>query len=319
MVYRSFALLALASIAITGCTGPAALRTPVSITPVNHAGWADSYALRSASAEVIVVPAIGRVMHFGFAGEESVFWENPVLRGKPLSPNPWSTPGSFGGDKTWPAPQSSWNWPPPTAFDAARCEAKVVGDSLVLTTPIDPTFGIRANRKITLSPFEPVLEITTTYEKVQGQPVELSVWVISQFRDPEGVYLRIPKETQYPEGYNLQGPPPGDHLKIKGDLLKMTRHSTQSFKIGSDANALLWTGKDHMCLIEIQRQSGATYPDKGSSVEIYTNPDPAAYVELETLGPLKTLKVGESMSQLNRYTLKRRRRADADADAQPVL
>lgn len=319
MVHRLIAPVVLSCLALTGCTGPGALRTPVSITPVTHAGWTNSYALRNASAEVIVVPAIGRVMRFGFIGEDSVLWENPLLLGKPMPNNPWSIPGSFGGDKTWPAPQSAWNWPPPTAFDAAPCDAKIIGENLILTTPVDPTYGIRATRRITLSPFEPVLEITTTYEKVQGPPVEVSVWVISQFREPEGVYLRVPKDSQYHEGYNLQGAPPGDRLQIQGDLLKMTRDPAKSFKIGSDASALLWAGKDHMCVIQIERQTGATYPDKGSSVEIYTNPNPAAYVELETLGPLKTLKIGESTSQLNRYTLKRRRRADPDADAQPVL
>jgi hypothetical protein len=319
MVLRFIGFLLLAGLATSGCTGPAALRTPVSITSTNYAGWANSYVLRSASAEVVVAPAVGRVMRFGFAGEDSVLWENPVLLGKPLSKNPWSTPGSFGGDKTWPAPQSGWNWPPPTAFDAAPCEATIVGDSLILTTPVDPNFGIRATRRITLSPFEPSLEITTTYEKVQGAPVQLSVWVISQLRDPVGVYLRIPKNSQYPQGYNLQGEAPGNQLQVQGDLLKMTRHPSKSFKIGSDATALLWAGKDTMCLIEVSRQPGATYPDNGSTVEIYTNPNPADYVELETLGPLKLLKTGESMSNVNRYTLKRRRRADPDADAQPIL
>ena len=50
---------------------------------------------------------------------------------------------------------------------------------------------------------------------------------------------------------------------------------------------------------------GAEYPDEGSSAEVYTNSDPLKYVELEMLGPLQTLKVGDSVSQTNTYTLSR--------------
>ena len=41
--------------------------------------------------------------------------------------------GNFGGDKTWPAPQSDWPkltprpWPPPVAFDSLPVQATVDG------------------------------------------------------------------------------------------------------------------------------------------------------------------------------------------------
>lgn len=319
MTLRLLPFLAVLVLGATGCVSPGSGPSASAIVPTQHQGWPEAYKLKNAYAEAVVVPSLGRLMHFGFRGEDSVLWENPVLLGKPMPANPWSTPGSFGGDKTWPAPQSQWNWPPPTAFDAAACDAKVDGDSLVLTTPIDARTGIRAVRRFTLVPFEPILEVKTTYEKVQGDPLDVSIWVISQFCHPEGVYIRVPKSSQFPEGYTLQGEPPGQHLTRSGDLLRMTRSSGKSYKIGSDASAVLWVGTNHMCLVEIQRVPGATYPDNGSSVEIYTNPDPAAYVELETLAPLRRMKAGDSESSVNRYTLKRRRRSDPTADAQPVL
>src|SRR5947207_10963864 len=50
-------------------------------------------------------------------------WENRTLDG--IKPEPESKEwGNFGGDKTWPAPQSDWPkltsraWPPPVAFDS---------------------------------------------------------------------------------------------------------------------------------------------------------------------------------------------------------
>ena len=112
---------------------------------------------------------------------------------------------------------------------------------------------------------------------------------------------------------------PTNHVTVQGGIVKMTRDEQAPHKIGSDAPALLWVGREQMCLIEVGRTAGARYPDSGSSVEIYTNPDPADYVEMETLGPLQTLRVGERLTAVNSYTLKRRNRTDPDADVRPVL
>jgi hypothetical protein len=50
-------------------------------------------------------------------------------------------------------------------------------------------------------------------------------------------------------------------------------------------------------------RGGGEYPDKGCSAEVYTNQNPLAYVELEMLGPLHTMKNGDKISQVNSYHL----------------
>ena len=65
--------------------------------------------------------------------------------------------------------------------------------------------------------------------------------------------------------------------------------------------------------------AGGEYPDRGASAEVYTNPDPKSYVELETLGPLVTLRAGERITQTNTYTLMRRMSADPAVDARRLL
>ena len=54
-------------------------------------------------------------------------------------------------------------------------------------------------------------------------------------------------------------------------------------------------------------------------MEIYTNPDPLKYVELETLGPLRPLKPGERTEHTVTYTLIRRTELDPEAEARKVL
>jgi hypothetical protein len=78
-------------------------------------------------------------------------------------------------------------------------------------------------------------------------------------------------------------------------------------------------GKTAALRIDSARVDGAEYPDQGSSVEIYTNPDPLDYIELETLGPLQNLKAGDRIERVNTYTLIRRTESDPDREAQRIL
>lgn len=63
----------------------------------------------------------------------------------------------------------------------------------------------------------------------------------------------------------------------------------------------------------------ATYPDGGSSAEIYTNRDPDAYVELEFLSPLKLLNVGDRVQSTTTYTLMHRTEKSIDSEVRQLL
>lgn len=298
---------------------------PIQIRLGPYFGWKRSVTISNGKVEAIAVPAVGRVMQFRFVGQSGPFWEDTSLRGKEPDPksNEW---GNFGGDKTWPSPQADWDkhtpraWPPPPAFDSMPVEASFRRDTVVLTSPVDPFYGIRTERVIALDHNAPVMTITTSYEKVEGEPVKVGIWIITQLDEPTGVYIPIPPRSLFESGYNRQS---GDilpaNLKFDRGLLSLTRDPKQSTKIGTDSGRLLWVGPTQMLLIDSPRLLRGEYPDQGSSAEVYTNPDPKTYVELEMLGPLQTLKIGDRMSQVNTYTLLPRQSSDANADARRVL
>jgi hypothetical protein len=279
-------------------------RAAVSITKTNYHGWSDCYVIANEKVEAVVVPANGRVMQFRFVGEnEGPFWENRATDGK--SPIPESKEWvNFGGDKSWPAPQAEWpkvtprSWPPPVGFDASAVKPRVEGNRLTLLSPVDPDFGIRSERVITLDADGPRMTIETTFHKTQGEPRKVAVWVITQLSEPDDVCARVTSEKYVKQSEALPM-----NLKFAEDGLHMKRAPTKSAKIGTDASVLQWRNRRLTLAIESRRSAGAEYPDEGSSAEIYTNPNPLTYVELEMLGPLKTLKVGDSISQVNTYTL----------------
>ena len=290
----------------------------------SYHGWQDSLVLSNGQVEAVVVPDIGRVMQFHFVGADDVFWENDKLFGKPANPaaNEWA---NFGGDKSWPSPQADWQkmigrgWPPPATFDATPLEAHAHGYEVNLVSPVDSAYGIRARRRIRLDAHGPVLTITTTYEKVSGDPVKVGIGVITQLRDPQRAFIKLPPQSKFPDGYvllNFEKPQDG---KVQDGIFSLTRSHENRSQIGNDGSSLLWMNEKYALRIDSPRMDGAEYANQGSSTVIYTNSDPDAYVELETYGPLTTMKVGDKIERTNTYTLSKRSEKDPDVEAKKIL
>ena len=296
----------------------------MTIEKINYQGWEDSYILSNSQVEAIIVPEIGRIMQFRFKGGENTFWEDSQLYGK--TPNPKSEEWhNFGGDKTWPAPQSKWeemtirSWPPPSTFDSVPLKIQVQNNEVTLISEIDPFYGIRFYRKIRLEPNQPIMKITTTFEKVKGDSQQVSVWTIAQLKEPVSVYAAIPPNSIFTQGYNKQSDDLPANLKVDNGILSLKRDRNKAHKIGSDASTLLWLGENVAVRMDSPRIDKANYPDNNSNAEIYTNYDPKAYVELEFLSPLKTLQVGEKMDLTVTYTLIKTTSENIEEQARKIL
>lgn len=272
--------------------------------------WPEAFTIRNDTVEATVIPAIGRVMQFKFLGTpDGPFWENRALDGQSADSksSEWI---NFGGEKTWPAPQADWakmtgrGWPPPAAFDSMPFQAAIEDGSLVLTSPVDPHYGIQIVRRLTLDRTD--LRISTTYRKREGQPVRVSIWTIAQLKDPERVYMPVPSPSRFAKGYNEQSDKLPAGLDFKNNVVSCTRATNHAAKIGSDASRLLWAGRDEILETIAPREKSGEFPDRQSSAEIYTNPDPLPYVELEMLGPLHELESGQSISRDVVYRLHKR-------------
>jgi hypothetical protein len=314
----------------------------VTFKRAGYHGWRDAVILNNGEVEVIIVPSIGRVMQFRFAGEDDgPLWENRALDGKAVDPRAteWV---NFGGDKPWPAPQSDWPkitpraWPPPVGFDASAWESDlgqffgypmfVKRDlypdvhTVTLTSPVDPHYGIRVTRYVQLERGAPVMRIKTIYEKVSGTPANVAVWVITQCKEPLGVFVPTPEKSIFPNGYHKQSEELPQEFKAENNLIFLKRDPRKATKIGTDAGTLVWVGEKHVLRVNSERVAGAAYPDNGSSAEVYTHPIPQhPYVELEMLGPLKLLRVGDKIERLSVYRLIRRTQPDITTEARAAL
>jgi len=296
----------------------------LSISQIAYRGWADSYLLSNGSVEVIVVPAIGRIMQLRLAGDsDGTLWENHGLDGNhhPAASDEWI---NYGGDKCWPAPQSTWQqhqdraWPPPFGFDPAPMQAVITGNALELTSTVDPAWGIQVVRRIALEASQPVLHIQTKYRKLHGSPVKVAIWTITQMREPERVCMLLDPQSKVAGNYvSLLAAEPAE-LRIQGLVLSFVRHRRAFTKIGCDGSSLAWIGANSVVRIDVEPMPGI-YTDGGCHCEIYTNPDPLPYVELETLGPLSHMSVGDRIQHNATYTVTQRSTRDILDEAQRVF
>src|SRR3569623_831208 len=285
-------------------------------------GGSDASILKNHVAAVGIVPSIGRVMNFSFLDKfhqptEGPFWNNRMLDGKPVNPtaHDWL---NFGGDKTWPELQAEWpllqkrGWPPPAGFDASADTIEFDGSEVTLTTPVDSAYGIRASRIIRLDRFRPILTIITSFEKVQGDPVKSGIWTVTQLTSPDVVFADSPAKSIFVYGYVYLSRAPLCDVARDGDRVRLRRDVNRSTKMGTDGEWLLWNGTDaegHKMSLRIERiaanPADGEWPDKGCRLNVYTNPDRGGqpYVELEIMGPMQIMKVGDAATSSNRYTL----------------
>jgi hypothetical protein len=297
----------------------------VSTSRISWRGWPDCFQIENGLIEAVIVPCIGRVMQLRLLDDPvGALWRNLALEGQRhdppvdlLLPREWL---NFGGDKCWPAPQSSWpkvqgrHWPPPNGFDSQPMKAVAADNSVVLTSFIDASFGIQMVRHVELDPGLPVMRIRTEFRKLTGSPVSVSVWTITQMRAPERISIQLPPQSKFVKGYvHLTGAQPAD-LRIDGSILLFARHRRELVKIGSDGISMAWVGEN--CVVRIDAEPGpGEYPDGGCVTQVYTNPDPLAYVELETLGPLTAMSIGNRIERTAVYTVSPRSTSDPEAEA----
>jgi hypothetical protein len=313
------AVIAAIALFTPGCTcGPSVGPKPTKIDQVIYHGWTNAVRLTSAQAEVIVAPQVGRVMSFRLRDGENIFWEDRSLDGKrgDADGKEWV---NFGGDKTWPAPEAEWSkytgrkqWMPPTGFDGLPCVATITNNEVVLTSPADSHYGVRALRSIRLVGSQ--LSIHTTYERVSGEPSKVGIWVITQFKEAERILVPVKPNSIFTNGHFEFSNEAWPELQVNGNRIQIVRDPKTPHKMGCDASQVIWVGEKETCVVFSARVPGAEYPDRGASAEVYTNPDPKKYIEIEMLGPLSLMKPGDKISRSSIYALRKRMEKNPDAE-----
>ncbi len=285
----------------------------VTVQKVDYQGWTGAYRMANKQVELVFVPQIGRVMRYGYVGEANLLWENPALLGKTTAFNPPPTDWTnYGGDKLWPAPQKVWGWPPDPVMDSAPQKVTLTDDKrLKIEGAVSPKHNLSFVRTITLEPQGTGVTFENVLVNHDKKAAQWAVWQVTQVNAPDRLRMPLNPKGAFKKGYYVfQGSEPvKDKIQVLTDEVQLTRDSMKSAKIGGDS-PLGWLTADKGAVrfeISSKRQVGKTYADDGCSLEIYTNPDPLPYIELELLSPLTTIKPGQTLSMTTKWFLKKLR------------
>lgn len=250
--------------------------------------------LENSTLAVEIRPQTGRVRHIGFVGGPNLLWEPAA----PPDVGGWT---NFGGDKLWFSPQSAWGWPPDPDLDGRPWVARREGSSFHLVSPISRRFGIRLERRISLSGDTVVFR--NRLINLGPRPVSYAPWQVTQIVDPDWVRMDAARGLhRYDDrpllaGYNV----------LEGDRLWIRRNRAESrkFGTGSPAGKIEARIGDTLVGMIAAFEAGAEYPDEGSAQQVFTGEDPSDYVELEVTGPLAEVKPGRSVELTVKIRLSR--------------
>jgi hypothetical protein len=275
--------------------------------------------LTNGEVELRVPRAYGpRVTHYGLAGGPNVFGDGAgVTRETPRGL--WR---AYGGHRLWAAPES---FPETYTIDDAPPQIDSPFDlRAVLRRARDPLTGLVTRMEIELAPRGTEVVVTHVLANEGDAPRRLAPWALTvvrgggcalipnaEFRpQPEALLpartLGLWSYTDLSDPRFAFGP---RFLRLRCDP---ARPAPTKIGVACERGWFAYVVERTAFVVRTLYDASAEYPDRGCSVEVYTE---GGFCEVETLGPLVTLAPGASARHVERWSL----HANLDADDDGAL
>jgi len=265
----------------------------IDIAETSFEAWDDCLRLSNGEIELVVTTGIGpRVLAVRFPGGENLCYtdqDKEVLEGDYRV---------HGGHRLWHAPEDRDRT---YVRDEDPLEYETTDRGITLVQPTEGPTGIQKTMSLELAEGEPAVELTHELTNEGVWDVEFAPWAITvcgpggeavvplSGGDPDAL---VPDRSLTLWPYDSMA----DERVTFADEEVRVAHDDDGdgrFKIGA-SGADEWAAyvRDGTALCkEFSYDPEATYPDKGSAVEVYTD---ESVLELETLGPMREVAPGES-------------------------
>lgn len=280
-------------------------------------GW-DCVKLANRDVELIVTTEVGpRIARFAFKGKQNVMAElgRPGGRGEKT----WQI---RGGHRLWLAPEVK-----PLTYELDNVPVKVaaIPNGVRTAQAPGPLTGVQKKMAITLDPKRNSVRIVHTLTNRGRKPVTLAPWALTVMA-PKGMAI-IPLPAKIPhtarlthnQEWSIWGYT--DFADSRWTLGSRYLFFRQDPKKGPNKLGIAhregWVAywlAGNLFVKRFKWTDGATYPDGGVNFETFSN---EGFLELESLGPLVTLKPGRSTVHEERWELYRnvpRCRTEEDVD-----
>lgn len=272
---------------------------------INYRGWS-CYRLENDQYELYVTADMGpRIVHFSFKGEENIFKTFDPDSGEIII-NDWHL---CGGHRLWHSPEAI-----PRSYipDNNPPKVEVKKGFVRFTAETEKETGIQKEIDICMDdPGE--VAITHRLRNHNLWDVRAAVWALSVMGEGGRDILPLPPrgrhEDQNIDPCNVVTMWPftdfSDERWYLGKKYFMLTHTPGKGE-GQKIAMLVPNGwiacavNNNLFVKKFTYDSTAEYPDRGCNTAVFTN---AAILELETMGPLVSIKPGECINHTERWQL----------------
>jgi len=298
--------------------GAASVIAAVTVEKIPYAGWPNCYRLSNGEVELIVTSDVGpRIIRYGFEGGQNFFVELEEDLGKTGGDN-WRL---YGGSRLWVGPED-----PVYSYGADNdpVQIEISGSRLTAQAPVEHT-GVQKAITVELSDEGSAARVVYTLANRTIWPLRVATWVLTMMA-PGGVGITtLPPRGTHPEvlaptnplivfAFTNMADPRWTWLE-KYIVLQQDPQNADPEKIGlfnpATRGAYLLNGE--LFVKKFAASPKEEYPDMGASYETFTN---ERFLEIETLGPMRTLQPGESMDHVEEWSLHRPVAVDSWDDAE---
>ncbi|NMB88819.1 MAG: hypothetical protein GYA17_10695 [Chloroflexi bacterium] len=257
--------------------------------------WGRSVRLANTSIELLVPLSFGpRIIHASCLGEKNLLGEFPEQYQK-MDPSRWQ---SFGGHRLWHGPE---DWTRTYEPDGAPIQVVELGDTTRFVQLPESQTQMQKELDVYLPPEEPQVQVTHRLYNRNVWDVTLCAWAITVMAPGGKAILPLPPRGLHEDNLTSQTTltlwaytdlsDPRYTWGKQFILLQQDPAATTPQKIGLNRSGgwMAYVNQGQAFIKTSAFVENATYPDQGSSVELYTDPN---ILEMETMGPMVTIPAG---------------------------
>lgn len=241
----------------------------------------------------------GRIVSFSLAGK------NILTAPKSGEDNNW-------GSTFWPSPQSDWGWPPPAAIDPKPHTARVVGNTLVVESAVDPGLGLCVSKTVSVDAAKGMVAIDYGIANQGSTARKVAPWEIS--RVATGGLTFFPMGGGKP-WRGMQELLPLDLQNGVAWFAAPQAPAGNDQKVFADGREgwIAHVAGDLLLVKAFADTTPAQAAPGESEIELYTDPG-RTYVEVENQGAYATVEPGKASVWPVRWFL---RKLDSNIKVQP--
>jgi hypothetical protein len=298
----------------------------VDIRTIPYRGWANNTLITNGQIELVVTQDVGpRIIRLGFVKGRNLMAEFKGEMGGSAEKE-WMI---RGGHRLWLAPEAK---PETYELDNVPVKARMIENGVRTTQPAGDLTGIQKVMDIQMAGRKNVVTVTHTLKNAGRKARALAPWALTVMAPGGMCIIPLPKKiahtarlthnqewsiwgyTDFSDGRWTLGP---RYVFFRQDR----RRGPGKLGIAHREGWVAYQLADCLFVKQFQWTEGAVYPDGGVNFETFSNEQ---MLEVETLGPLVTLKPGQSVKHVEVWKLFQgvkpiKTEADADAVAKKLL